>query len=129
MGGLEIITKKEPNGIATVVAKGIIDAYSYAQLEQTFNRLIEERVYKFIVDLSEIDYMSSTGAGIFIGMLRLTQENNGNIILVNPKPMIKDLFDLLGLTNLITITKDRKSAFSTFNHKEEITKDDPNSHP
>ncbi len=119
MSGLEITTQKQPDGIATILSKGIIDAYSYSELEQAFNRLMEEHIYKFIVDLSGVDYMSSTGAGVFIGMLRLSQEHNGNIVLVNPKPMIRDLFDLLGLTNLFVVTDNMKKALKGFNGKKE----------
>ena len=115
MTGLEIITNQASDGIVTISPRGLIDAYSYVELEQTFNRLMEKRVYNFIVDLSGVDYMSSTGAGVFIGLLRLTHEYKGNIVLVNPKPMVKDLFDLLGLTNLFIITTDMKSALSNFN--------------
>jgi anti-anti-sigma factor len=106
MESLEIITKKGPNDVVTISLKGVIDAYSCGQLEEVFNRLIQERNYKFMVGLSQVDYMATTGAGIFISLLGIVQENNGNIIFVKPKQVVRDLFDLLGLTHVFTITDD-----------------------
>ncbi len=118
MQRLSITIHKDTNRVATIMVKGIIDAYSYTQLEQTFNRLVDERIYKFVVDLAGVDYMSGTGASIFMKVLNLCQENDGNIVLVNPKPVVRDLFDLLGFTNILTVTGDIKSALKLFNHPQ-----------
>lgn len=111
---LGVITGKDANGIVTVSLKGIIDAYTYNQLEEVFNRLVAESNYKFIVDLSQVDYISSAGAGVFISMHALVQENNGNIIFVNPTLPTRNLFELLGLNHIFTITEDLGSALSAF---------------
>ena len=60
--------------------------------------------------MSQVNYMSGTGAGVFIGLRGLTHEHQGNIILINPTPVVKNLFDLLGLTDLIIITQSMASA-------------------
>ena len=115
MPKLEITTEKNSNDIVTIAINGLIDAYSYGQLEAVFNQLLKEQIYKFIVDLSRVDYMSSAGAGVFISTLGIAQENGGNIIFVNPQPLVKDLFDLLGLNHLCPITEDITTAVNTFN--------------
>jgi anti-anti-sigma factor len=103
---LEIITKKGPNDIVTVSLKGIIDGYTYVQLEEVFNRLIQEQNYKFMVDLSQVDYMTSAGAGFFLSLLGIVQKDNGNIIFVKPNQAVRELFDLLGFTSVFTISDD-----------------------
>ena len=103
MTGLRITTKKALNGTLTIILQGFIDAYTYDYLEQTLNRLIKNHRGKFMVDLSAVDYMSVRGA-MFFNTLRLNRKNNGNIILVNPKPIVQELFNLLGLTKFSRIT-------------------------
>lgn len=115
MADLRIRTQKNSKGIAVVLLNGTVDAYSYSQLEETLNNLLEKHVYKFVVDLSEVDYLSSAGAGVFIGILGEVQENHGDIILVNPQRGVRDVFELLGLTQIFKITQDKKTAVGRFN--------------
>lgn len=111
---LVIKTQKVLDNVITVLLDGIIDAYTYEKLEETFNRLIEQKNYKLIIDLSNVDYMNSAGAGVLISVYTIIQENNGNLVLVNPRPKVKEVFDLLGLTQLFTISKDLNSALNKF---------------
>jgi len=96
------IAVQNTNGSAVVSVNGMIDAYSYGQLEQVFNNLINKGVYNFVVDLLNVDYLSSSGAGVFIGALGVAKENNGSIKLLNLRPKVQETFDLLGLTQFFT---------------------------
>jgi len=111
---LAIKTERVLDGVTTVLLEGIIDAHTYEKLEETFNRLIEQENYKLIIDLSNVDYLSSAGAGVFISVYSIIQENNGDFVLVNPGPKVKEVFDLLGLTQLFTISRDLNSALNKF---------------
>jgi anti-anti-sigma factor len=104
MTELEIIVREEPDGITTIALKGTVDAYSYNKLEETLNNLIEQEAYKLIVDLAQVDYMFSHGVGLLINMLGVVQKNSGNIVLLNPKPAVRETLELLGLNHLFTIT-------------------------
>lgn len=117
MTELEITTQEESDGVTIVALKGAIDAYSYTKLEEALNKLIEQNVYRLIVDLSQVDYMASHGVGLLIGMLGVVQKNNGNIVLLSPKPAVREVLELLGLNHLFTISKDRDSAVNTLTGK------------
>ena len=107
---LQITTQRTEKDTVRILLDGFIDGYSCAKLEQTFDRLIKQGIYKFIVDLSKVDYLSSHGVHIFINVFQLTQEKKGNIILVNPKPNVREVFELLGLTQFFTITNSKETA-------------------
>ena len=92
------------DGSAAISVNGMIDAYSYGQLEQAFNNLINQSIYNFVVDLSNVDYLSSAGAGIFIGTLGIVQENKGSIKLLNLRPKVQETFNLLGLTQFFAVS-------------------------
>ena len=103
MKDLQIKVQNNNNGSVAISVDGMIDAYSYGQLEQIFNNLINQSIYNFEVDLANVDYLSSAGAGIFIGTLGLVQENKGSIKLINLRPKVQETFDLLGLTQFFNI--------------------------
>lgn len=117
MTDLEVTTQQEPDGVMTIALKGAIDAYSYNKLENALDNLIEQETYKLIVDLSQVDYMASHGVGLLIGMLGLVQKNSGNIVLLDPKPAVRDVLELLGLNHLFTIAENKDIAFKSFQKK------------
>ncbi|MBI5779684.1 MAG: STAS domain-containing protein [Planctomycetes bacterium] len=104
MKELQIKVQNNNDGSANISIHGMVDAYSYGQLEQAFNNLINQGIYNFVVDLSNVDYLSSAGAGIFIGTLGIVQENKGSIKLVDPRPKVRETFNLLGLSQFFDIT-------------------------
>ncbi|MBI4834566.1 MAG: STAS domain-containing protein [Planctomycetes bacterium] len=114
MKDLEIKTQVNENGVVTIILDGSIDAYSYSKLEEVFNKLLAKQQYEMVVDLTGVDYLNSAGAGVFIGTLGVTEENNGKIVLVNPQSAVRNVFDLLGLSNVFSIVKDKSLAFNEF---------------
>jgi anti-sigma B factor antagonist len=103
------------NPECTVVeVEGFLDAYTVAELEETFNRLIKERKFKLIVNLAKLDYISSAGLGTFMGVIDEIRDNSGDIILVNLSPKIYKVFDLLGFSELFEIVDNEAAAVAKF---------------
>jgi anti-sigma B factor antagonist len=110
MPPFKIEKDKTENGITVMAVRGFLDAHTFEELEKTINDLFEEGQYKLAIDLSKLDYISSAGAGVFIGAIGTAQENDGNIILINPSPNVKEVFDLLGLSQIFTFKTSRDEA-------------------
>lgn len=114
MPDLTIKSKLVRDNICALTLSGFLDAHTFEQLDEAINDLFDQDVNMIIADLSGIEYISSAGAGVFIGSLTQAQEVGGNIVLVNPIPNVLEVFDLLGLTQIFTIVDDMKSALATF---------------
>lgn len=114
MANFQITTQNLDTGITAISIMGFLDAYTYSEFEQTINNLFDRNQYKLIVDMSNVDYISSAGAGVFIGAIGLAQENGGNIIIIRPKPGVKEVFDLLGLSQIFPITENMELALKMF---------------
>ncbi len=113
MGGFSI--KSEPAGGAVLVkVNGFLDAHTFEQMENTINNLFNENSFKIVVDLSGVDYISSAGAGVFIGAIGTAQENKGDIVLMQPTPHVKEVFDLLGLSQIFHFADDADTAVKFF---------------
>ena len=110
MPELEIQVKKLDDESCLMKLSGFLDAHTFEQLDESINNLFDEDVFKVIADLEGVEYISSAGAGVFIGSLTLAQESGGNIVLVNPTPNVREVFDLLGLTQIFTIVNDLEEA-------------------
>jgi len=100
--------------IELIKVSGFLDAHTFEQLEETVNGLFAQSKYKIIVDLTNVDYISSAGAGVFIAALSESEENGGKIVLLNPTKGVLDVFDLLGLTQIFVVVNDRQEAINAF---------------
>jgi anti-sigma B factor antagonist len=110
MPAFQILKEKLPEGAILLTVRGFLDAHTFEELERTINDIFEGGTYKLAVDLSGLDYISSAGAGVFIGAIGTAQENEGNIILMRPSPNVKEVFDLLGLSQIFTFKDTREEA-------------------
>lgn len=110
MPAFQITREKLGDGIALLCVRGFLDAHTFEELERAINDLFENNVFKIAVDLSGLDYISSAGAGVFIGAIGTAQENDGNIVLMKPGPNVKEVFDLLGLSQIFTFKDSRDDA-------------------
>lgn len=93
---------------------GYLDAHTFEELEEAINDLFGKKKYRIIVDLSRVEYISSAGAGVFIGALSEAQEHDGNIVLMRPTSNVREVFDLLGLTQIFQIIDDQNAAEAAF---------------
>jgi len=110
MPAFQILKEKLTDGIVLLTVRGFLDAHTFEELEKAINDLFEAGTYKLVVDISGLDYISSAGAGVFIGAIGTAQENDGNIVLMKPGPNVKEVFDLLGLSQIFTFKDTREEA-------------------
>lgn len=102
MNGLEITTEKTPANWVAVSLKGSLDALTIADLEQVVEKLKSEGIYSFVLDLSGITQITSSGAGFFTKLLWTVHEHKGVLLLVQPGQAVKDIFDLIGLSEYLS---------------------------
>jgi anti-sigma B factor antagonist len=114
MSQFSIQTEDLQAGVTLVTVKGFLDAYTYEQFEKIINDLFEKSTYKIVVDLSELQYISSAGAGVFIGAIGTAQENSGNIVIMRPNSNVREVFELLGLSQIFTFSNTREEAVKSF---------------
>ncbi|MHC4914338.1 MAG: STAS domain-containing protein, partial [Planctomycetota bacterium] len=74
------INREERNGVALIRVNGFLDAHTFEQLEEVIREIYDGGCYKLVVDLAKVDYISSAGAGVFIGARSESQENGGDVV-------------------------------------------------
>lgn len=91
------------NGKSIVNLVGEIDAYTAPQLKETLVPLTKENGQTVEVDLEDVNYMDSTGLGVFVSALKSTKENKSHLRLVNLQDRVLRLFEITGLDEVIDI--------------------------
>ncbi|GAJ99556.1 STAS domain-containing protein [Geomicrobium sp. JCM 19055] len=93
---------KEANGKKLYVA-GEIDAYTAPQLKEALSQLTSRDQGITVVDLEGVDYIDSTGLGIFVGALKDTHSHEGQFKIVSLNSRVKRLFSITGLDEVMDI--------------------------
>ena len=115
MSELSIEAKQVGAGIAHIKVIGSLDAATYEKMEEQIDELFAKTCYKIIVNLENVHYISSAGAGVFIGAIGTAQDRNGNIVLLRPSSMVHDVFEILGLSEIFPYAQSMEEALEFFN--------------
>ncbi|KMJ56838.1 anti-sigma B factor antagonist [Bacillus sp. LL01] len=99
---MDIQIKEEQNQ-TLVVLEGEIDAYTAPKVKEKVAPLLEGFTGELIFDLSNVNYMDSTGLGMFVGFFKTVKANNGVFRLVGLSDRLKRLFDITGLAGIMDI--------------------------
>lgn len=79
---------------------GDLDVYS----EEEFKNLIEDELMDvdkdLVIDIKDLDYLDSTGLGMFMKIYKINKEKGKRVKIVNPKDNILKLFKITDLTEI-----------------------------
>lgn len=90
---------EKTDDIQTIKLIGDLDVYS----EDEFKSFIEEEIDSnkdVTIDLKELDYLDSTGLGMFMNIYKMVNDNDKEIKIINAKDNIVKLFRITDLTDL-----------------------------
>lgn len=98
-----------------VKAKGRVDSYTAPQLADAFNQITENGRYKIVLDMSNLDFLSSAGLRVLINTQKNCKRyNRGELALVNIPENIYAALDLAGFIPLFKIYDDVLAAIGSF---------------
>jgi anti-anti-sigma factor len=83
-----------------------------AQLREALDRC-SGRIRLFVLDLSEIERMTSNGLGMCIDLQRRVHVAGARIVLYGMQPPIDELFELMNLKRLFTIADSAAAVAGT----------------
>jgi anti-anti-sigma factor len=93
----------ENQGYKCLLLKGRIDALSSPDIEREFNALILAGDRIIAADLAEVDYISSAGLRVFLGIQKRLKKAGGQVIIFRPAGSVLEVFSISGLTNMFRI--------------------------
>ena len=109
------IKTKQLKRVDIVELYGRVDSNSAAQLEETFKSITAEKRFRIVVDMNNLEYISSRGLRALITTLKEARRwNRGDLRLCNMPARIKEVFDLAGLTPLFKAFDNLVDAVGSF---------------
>jgi anti-anti-sigma factor len=103
------------SGNATIVSlEGRMDASSSPSAEAVLFRLIQSGTRQIVVDMSQLDYISSAGLRVMLASLKKLRDDGGRLVLAGLKPQIQNVFEIAGFQRIFTIYSTTEEAVSSF---------------
>lgn len=90
------------NKILYLVLCGELDEHSSAFAKETLDNLLEQTGFRqVIIDLSEMEFMDSTGVGVLIGRYKKMKDKSIPIYICNPSKHAEKIFNMTGLYEIM----------------------------
>jgi anti-sigma B factor antagonist len=103
---IEIVKEQKAH---IIIVKGEIDASSSIDLDNAIQQTAE-LTHSILVDMSGLEYISSAGLGVFISYLEDLKIKGVGLALFALRPNVYEVFQILGLQNLIHIAQTKEEA-------------------
>ncbi|MBN2330144.1 MAG: STAS domain-containing protein [Candidatus Omnitrophica bacterium] len=110
------VSEESVNGMVVqiVMVEGYLDSSTFDKLQDALQTLIDDKQFYIIVEFGQLNYISSAGLGVLMGMLKEVRQNGGDLKLANMSSKVRNLFDMLGFSRLIRIYADPEEAKLAF---------------
>jgi len=96
------IDREVRDGFAVISVSGEVDAHAAPALSEALSEVTEPGA-RIVVDLTDVNFLDSTGLGVFVTALKHLRELDGSLALVITSPRVKKVFTLTGLDALIPL--------------------------
>ncbi len=106
---MEIQTRKE-KGTVIVSVKGRIDAVTAPDFDKNMIDLISKGEKTFVVNLGELDYISSAGLRSILALAKKLKERDGKILLAGVRGSVEEVFKISGFSSMFKIFDSEESA-------------------
>ena len=116
MSRIDIATHPAPAraDVSVIHVKGFLDTTTIHELEKQLESHLSDARIRIVVNLDGLDYISSAGLGVFMGVIDRVRGANGDIKLAGLSPKVYRVFDLLGFTSLFQIVPTVDEAVAGF---------------
>lgn len=100
--------------VQKVKISGYLDSSTFPQLQSHLDNLLKQGNHYYLLDLQELDYISSAGLGVLMGILREVREKQGDLKIINMSEKIERVFYLLGFSRLMKVYPTEEEALDSF---------------
>ena len=106
---MDIVETRESDAV-TLALKGRLDNASSPGFEERVLKHINAGDHRLVIDLAQLDYISSVGLRVFMLAAKRLKPAGGRIVVCAMQPAVKQVFDIAGFASIIPMTATRDEA-------------------
>ncbi|HDQ26338.1 MAG TPA: anti-sigma factor antagonist [bacterium] len=108
---------RDDDTIRILACEGYMNFETYDYAMDIVNRLIQHGINRIVFDLSEVEYISSSGWAVFLGPSNTARSFGGDVKIAAMKDQVKFVFEALELNNVIESYDTVEKAVAAFKKK------------
>jgi len=97
------LATRDVEGTTVIAVGGEIDVYTAPRLRDRITELVAAGSYHLVVDLTDVDFLDSTGLGVLVGGLKKVRAHDGGLRLACPQERLLKIFRITGLAKVFDI--------------------------
>ncbi len=90
-------------GVWVIGLSGRLDSVTAPRLERTLGDEVSAGHVRMIVDMSGVEYISSSGLKALVKTWRAARKQGGDVLLASLRPEVAEVFELIGFTQVFGI--------------------------
>ncbi len=98
-----IVSAQTADETATVFAGDYLNKLSGEKIERECRQRLDSGVKKLVVNFAETEIVNSIGVSILLGVIDAAQDAGAEVVFSDVKNETVELFEMLGLTNHVTL--------------------------
>lgn len=97
-----------------LAVSGRVDSSTSTELDEVLQNRLDEGRANLVLDLSDVDYMSSSGLRSLVSALRASKKKGGDVRIAAPSERVREVLGLAGLDSLFESYDDVTAAVGSF---------------
>lgn len=116
MEGIEITQGKvgARRDIAMLLVRGYVDTMTCSILLNKITESLNQGALHIVVDMAQVNYVSSAGWGVFVGEIKGIRERGGDLKIVQMTPEVYDVFEMLEFNRILSYYDSVEEAIDDF---------------
>ena len=107
-----------PSGEGTLVRlAGRIDVFNFKDLSDKLRELVKDQATSLAVDLSQIEYIASSGWATLMAVARGLRNRNASLVAFGMNEEVMRVYEALNVESLLPHTSDLKAAVAVLHDK------------
>ena len=91
---------EEIDGNVVAFLAGILDTAAAPETEKAMNPLNDVEGKDIIIDCTDLEYISSAGLRIFLGILQKAEDKDGHVYIRGINDEVRSVFTITGFSNI-----------------------------
>ena len=104
------VVKEERAGALILAPQGEIDLSRAPSLRMHLTEALGTGPDRFVIDLSEVPYMDSSGVATFVEAMQHARKRNSKLVLCGLQDRVRSIFEIARLDMVFTIVDDTETA-------------------
>ena len=106
---MELVVEQHTKGVLIDV-DGDIDTLTAPQLQACLSAELTDSAQLFVIDLTDVRYISSMGLRVFLSHLKRVKAQSGSMMIAGAGQLVSDVFRMSGFSSYFEMTDDLQSA-------------------